>query len=116
MDYSRKYILGNLKTGNYEDLFISSLYKKIIEGYDNENVDCPCRYCINAIQWENDSGDKFTKKVDQKSIFNKQNYLSENLLFKMKRYPGDSIFPLLNISAFFLGDNNGNVIYISEPH
>ena len=44
-DYALKENIGNLFTDNYDDLFKSKGYKKIIDGLKDDTLDIICRYC-----------------------------------------------------------------------
>ena len=51
MDYGLQHVLGNLLLSDYEPLFNSDEYQKIIRGLD-DSMDILCRYCSNAKQTE----------------------------------------------------------------
>jgi len=48
-DYGIKHKLGNLLINNYEDLFLSEEYKKIMRGLRDESIDILCRNCEHAV-------------------------------------------------------------------
>lgn len=48
-DYALKHKLGNLLIDNYEDLFISDEYKKIMRGLEDESPGILCRTCEHAV-------------------------------------------------------------------
>lgn len=45
MDYGQDHILGNLSTVDYESLFHGKVYRKIMQGLEDENSDIKCRRC-----------------------------------------------------------------------
>jgi len=45
MDWSLKHVLGNLLVSDYESLFKSEEFFKIIKGLKNDSSDILCRYC-----------------------------------------------------------------------
>ncbi len=48
-DYGLKHNLGSLLSDSYEDLFLSSEYKKVICGLEDESIDILCRTCEHAM-------------------------------------------------------------------
>jgi len=50
MDYGCKHIIGNLLTDQYEDLFKSKEYNRIMQGMDDETIDILCRTCSEAVE------------------------------------------------------------------
>lgn len=46
MDWSLQHRLGNLFESDYESLFRSEEYKKIIQGTIDESIDLLCRWCV----------------------------------------------------------------------
>jgi radical SAM protein with 4Fe4S-binding SPASM domain len=48
MDYSLKYRLGNLIEQEYEDLFNSSNFRRVIHGMKDDSIDIMCRKCNRA--------------------------------------------------------------------
>ena len=51
-DYGLKHKLGNLLINNYEELFLSDEYKKIMHGLSDETIDILCRTCEHAVTIE----------------------------------------------------------------
>jgi hypothetical protein len=49
MDFSRKHIVGNLLTDEYEDLFKSDGHNKLVAGMYLDDMDILCRQCTYAI-------------------------------------------------------------------
>ena len=45
-DYSQKHILGNLFSSDYESLFKSDEYIKVLKGLKDDSLDILCRYCF----------------------------------------------------------------------
>ncbi len=45
MDYGQDHIIGNLNRMNYEDLFKSEEYNRVIRGLKDESIDILCRKC-----------------------------------------------------------------------
>jgi radical SAM protein with 4Fe4S-binding SPASM domain len=48
-DYGLRHKLGNLLNDNYEDLFLSEEYKKIMRGLEDESIEILCRTCEHAV-------------------------------------------------------------------
>lgn len=46
MDFGQKHILGNLLSSNYESLFKSDEYNKVLKGLKDDSLDILCRYCF----------------------------------------------------------------------
>jgi len=46
MDWSLQHRLGNLFKSDYESLFESEEYKKIVQGAADESIDLLCRWCV----------------------------------------------------------------------
>lgn len=51
-DYGLSHKLGNLLIDDYENLFLSDEYKKIMRGLEDESIDILCRTCEHAVTIE----------------------------------------------------------------
>ena len=52
-DYSQKHILGNLLSSDYESLFKSDEYIKVLKGLKDDSLDILCRYCFLYVRRSN---------------------------------------------------------------
>ena len=64
MDWSLKHVLGNLLEVEYEDLFLSEEYARVLSGYQDESVDVVCRMCEVARTKHDIAKRQFEKFVD----------------------------------------------------
>jgi radical SAM protein with 4Fe4S-binding SPASM domain len=51
MDYGMEYVLGNLLTGCYTDLFTNGVHREIVQLMDNEESELICRRCHHVGAW-----------------------------------------------------------------
>lgn len=45
MDWSLQHVIGNLLEMDYEELFESAEYKRVLSGYQDDRIEMLCRYC-----------------------------------------------------------------------
>jgi len=48
MDVEKKHILGNLKENTFDEIYNNEEYKKVLKGFNDENLEIICRQCIYA--------------------------------------------------------------------
>lgn len=73
-DYGMKHVIGNLLKSNYQSIFKSQEYKKILKGMDDNKIDILCRTCsAYAFRQDNKSQVETIKKKIK--IFFLESYL-----------------------------------------
>ena len=64
MDWSLKHVFGNLLEMDYEDLFLSEEYARVLSGYQDDSIDIVCRMCEVARTKHDVAKRQFEKFVD----------------------------------------------------
>lgn len=66
MDWSLKHVMGNLLELEYDDLFLSEEYLRVLSGYSDDSIDIVCRQCEVARTKEDVAQSNFRKFVEHR--------------------------------------------------